>query len=94
MRKKRHLHTAPPIDGECYIRHMTLDEAMPKLEEFIDDAFMAGAIVIKIVHGKTGGTLRNAVHSKLKTHPLVKLYRLGESYEGGEGVTIAELYRK
>ncbi len=94
MRKKVQLYTAPQIADECYIRRMTLDEAMPILEKYINDAFMDGVIRIKIVHGKSGGTLRNAVHNRLANHPLVKFYRIGEYGEGGEGVTIAELYRR
>ena len=94
MRKKEPLYGTPRIDTECYIRRMTLDEALPILEKFINDSFMAGVIRIKIVHGKSGGTLRNAVHNRLANHPLVRLYRLGEYGEGGEGVTIAELYKK
>ncbi|MDD4923389.1 MAG: Smr/MutS family protein [Dehalococcoidales bacterium] len=94
MRKKEQLYNAPGIDDECYIRRMTLDEAMPILEKYINDAFMNGIIMIRIVHGKSGGTLRNAVHNRLANHPLIKFYRLGEYGEGGEGVTIAELYRR
>ncbi len=94
LRKKEPLYSTPRIDNECYIRRMTLDEALPILEKFINDSFMAGVIRIKIVHGKSGGTLRNAVHNRLANHPLVRLYRLGEYGEGGEGVTIAELYKK
>ncbi len=55
MRKKEHLYTAPQITDECYIRRMTLDEAMPILERYINDAFMSGTVLIKIVHGKSGG---------------------------------------
>ncbi len=94
MRKKEHLYTTPLINDEVYIRRMTLDEAMPILEKYLSDAFMAGIIRIRIVHGKSGGILRNAVHNRLSHHPLVKLYRLGEYGEGGEGVTIAELYKR
>ncbi|HAS04585.1 MAG TPA: hypothetical protein DCR71_02325 [Dehalococcoidia bacterium] len=78
LRKKEQLYSAPRIDNECYIRRMTLDEALPILEKFLNDSFMAGIIRVKIVHGKSGGTLRNAVHNRLANHPLVKLYRLGE----------------
>lgn len=94
MRKKEHFYNVPQITDECYIRHMTLDEAMPVLEKYINDAFMTGIIRIKIVHGKSGGVLRNAVHNRLAKHPLVKFYRLGEYGEGGEGVTIVELYSR
>jgi len=94
LRKKEHFYNVPQITAECYIRHMTLDEAMPVVEKYINDAFMAGIIRIKIVHGKSGGVLKNAVHNRLANHPLVKFYRLGEYGEGGEGVTIVELYSR
>ena len=77
--------------NEVHIRQMTVDEALPKLEEFLNDAFMVGLHQIRVVHGKGTGTLRQAVQGKLANHPLVKSYRSGGYGEGGAGVTIVEL---
>ncbi len=70
---------------------MTVEEALPKLDKYLHDAFMAGLWQVRVVHGKGTGTLRQAAHRALAKHPLVKSYRLGGYGEGGTGVTIVEL---
>jgi DNA mismatch repair protein MutS2 len=82
-----------PLD-EIYLRHLTVDEAMLKLDKGLHDAFMAGFGQIRIVHGKGTGTLRRVVKETLARHPLVKSYRLGVHGEGGDGVTIVGLHPK
>jgi DNA mismatch repair protein MutS2 len=79
---------------EVHLRHLTVDEALLKLDKYIHDAFMAGLYQVKVVHGKGTGTLKQAVHEQLAKHPLVKSYRLGKYGEGGTGVTIVELTLK
>ena len=91
MRKTK--HRATPAN-EVYLRQLTVDEALLKLDQYLHDAFMAGLYQVRVVHGKGTGTLRQAVREKLAKHPLVESYRPGEYGEGGEGVTIAELARK
>ena len=81
----------PPPINEVHLRHLTVDEAMLKLDKFIHDAFMAGLWEVRIVHGKGTGAIRRVVKETLARHPLVKSYRLGVYGEGGDGVTIAEL---
>ena len=76
---------------ELHLRRLTVDEALLKLDQYLDDAFMAGLWQVRIVHGKGTGTLREAVHRALVKHPLVKSYHLGGYGEGGVGVTIVEL---
>jgi DNA mismatch repair protein MutS2 len=77
--------------NEVYLRQLTIDEALPKLDQFLHDAFMAGLYQVRVVHGKGTGTLRQVVRDELAKHPLVQSYRPGEYGEGGEGVTIVEL---
>ncbi len=79
------------VDSELRIRRLTLDEALPKLDRYLNAAFMDGLPSVRIVHGKGTGTLRRAVHSALRGHPLVKSFRFGDWGEGGIGVTIVEL---
>jgi len=79
------------IGSELHLRHLTLDEAIPRLEQYLDDAFMTGLSQVRIVHGKGTGKLRNAVHSRLSGHPLVRSYRIGVYGEGEQGVTLVEL---
>ena len=82
-----------PIN-ELRLRHLTMDEALPRLDQFLHDTFMAGLIQVKVIHGKGTGTLRQMVRRVLGKHPLVKTFRPGDYGEGGEGVTIAELAEK
>ena len=84
-----------PVKGpanEVHLRQLTVDEAILKLEQYLNDAFMAGLSQVSIVHGKGTGTLRQVVQGRLANHPLVKSYRLGEYGEGGDGVTVAYLF--
>ncbi len=79
------------VDRELRVRHLTVDEASFRLDQYLNDAFMAGLPSVRIVHGKGTGTLRQAVHEMLAKHPLVKSFRLGDYGEGDYGVTIVEL---
>ena len=79
------------VDRELRLRHLTVDEALWRLDQYLNDAFMAGLPSVRIVHGKGTGKLRRAVHDSLAKHLLVKSYRLGDYGEGDYGVTIVEL---
>ena len=79
---------------ELHLRHLTVDEALPKLDQYLDDAFMAGLYQVTVIHGKGTGTLRQVVQERLAKHPLVRSYRPGRYGEGGAGVTIVELAQK
>ncbi len=89
-KKKEHASTSPP-SSEVQLRRLTVDEALLKLDKYLNDALMVGLCQVRVVHGKGTGTLRQAVHRALIKHPLVKSYRLGGYGEGGAGVTIVEL---
>jgi len=82
---------AESISNRLYIRQLTVEEALYKLERYIDDAVLAGISPIYIIHGKGEGILRRAVADFLKNHPMVESFRLGEYFEGGWGVTVAYL---
>ena len=82
-----------PIN-ELRLRRLTLDEALPKLDQYLHDAFMDGLIQVRVIHGKGTGTLRQTVRRELGKHPLVKSFRPGGYGEGGEGVTIVEMAEK
>lgn len=81
----------PIITNEIHLRRLTVDEALLRLDKYLDDAFMAGLYKISVIHGKGIGTLRQAIRDYLLNHPLVKSYRPGDYGEGGAGVTIVEL---
>lgn len=79
------------FEPEIMLRHQTVSEALANLEKFIDTAICTNNKRIRIIHGKHGGVLRQAVHQYLSTCPLIKEYYLAQSYEGSYGVTIAIL---
>ena len=79
------------VDRELHLRHLIVDEALWRLDQYLNDAFMTGLSSVRIVHGKGTGKLRRAVHESLARHPLVKSYRLGDYGEGDYGVTLVEL---
>ncbi|MFC1873079.1 Smr/MutS family protein [Chloroflexota bacterium] len=76
-------------EASLMIRHLTVDEAMPLVDEFLHRSYIAGLAEVFIIHGKGTGTLRLLVEQILKQHPLVKSYRRGGRGEGGGGVTVA-----
>jgi DNA mismatch repair protein MutS2 len=70
---------------------LRVDEALSRLEPFLNHASLAGLHEITIIHGFGTGALSRAVKEHLTGHPLVKNFRKGEQPEGGGGVTIATL---
>jgi len=79
------------MERELCVRRLTVEEALLKLDQYINYAFMAGLPSVRVVHGKGMGKLRRAVHDLLGRHPLVISYRLGDHGEGDYGVTVVEL---
>ncbi len=85
------LPEAPAATTEIEVRGQTLDEALPKVEKFLDDGFRAGLPRLRVIHGKGTGKLRQAVREMLTRHPLVKAFDFAIPPEGGEGVTVVEV---
>lgn len=76
---------------ELDLHRLTVDEALPRIDEFLYDAYVARRQSVRIVHGKGTGALRNAVRTWLPRHQLVKSFRWAEQEEGGGGVTVVNL---
>ena len=76
---------------EFDMRGERVEEGLPKLERYLDNAYMARLPWVRIIHGKGTGALREAVRTLLRQHPSVAEFRNGESGEGGDGVTVAKL---
>ncbi len=70
---------------------LRVDEAISKLEPFLNHAALAGFHEVVIIHGIGKGLLARAVREHLEGHPLVANFRRGEQTEGGAGVTVAIL---
>lgn len=78
------------IRPEINLIGKTVDEALPELDKYLDDAYLSHLPKVTIIHGRGTGALKNAVHSFLKKAKYVKSYRLGDFGEGGQGVTVVE----
>ncbi len=76
---------------ELSLRGQTVDEALPRVDRYLDDAVLAGLPQVTLIHGRGTGALRRAVQSFLRGHPHVRAFRPGNPGEGGEGVTVVEL---
>ncbi len=77
--------------SELDLRGQTTEEALIRLERYLDDVYRASMPWVRIIHGKGTGVLRQAVRQALQTHPLVSSFRPGEEGEGGDGVTVVYL---
>ena len=75
---------------ELHLRGMRVEEVVPRLTEYLDDAYLAGLPYLRIVHGKGTGVLRKVVREVLSEHPLVASFKSGELNEGGDGVTMVK----
>ncbi|MFB6467921.1 endonuclease MutS2 [Cytobacillus sp. Hz8] len=84
--KGKDFHVGLELDlrGERY------EDALLKVEKYIDDALLAGYPRVSIIHGKGTGALRQGVQEYLRNHRSVKNIRFGAATEGGTGVTIVE----
>ncbi|EHM10187.1 MutS2 family protein [Thermanaerovibrio velox DSM 12556] len=85
--------TPEKVLSSIMIRGMTLDEAMPLVERYIDQAYRVGYGEVEIIHGRGEGILRRAVHDLLRRLPFVESFRLGGPGEGGHGVTVVRFAR-
>lgn len=75
-------------NSEINVIGLSVDEAIPLVDKFLDDCFLAKLPTARIVHGKGTGKLRQGIHSFLKKQPKVKSFRIGTYGEGEMGVTI------
>jgi len=76
------------VSPEVNLIGMTVDEAIPVLDKYLDDAYLAHLPQVRVVHGRGTGALKAGVHRHLKKLKYVKEFRLGEFGEGDTGVTI------
>ncbi|MGG2095189.1 endonuclease MutS2 [Bacillus sp. S13(2024)] len=85
--KGRDYHVSLELD----LRGERFEDAMARVEKYLDDAQLASYPRVSIIHGKGTGALRQGVQDYLKSHRGVKSFRYGDMGEGGLGVTVVEL---
>ena len=76
------------VSPEINLIGMTVDEAIPVLDKYLDDAYLAHLPSVRVVHGRGTGALKAGVHRHLKKLKYVREFRLGDFGEGDTGVTI------
>jgi DNA mismatch repair protein MutS2 len=79
------------VPTEINVIGQTVDEATQAVEKFVDRAFLAGAIRLRVVHGSGMGILRKALREYLRKHPHVATVAEAQQNEGGGGATVVEL---
>jgi DNA mismatch repair protein MutS2 len=77
--------------AEINVVGLTVDQALPLVDKFLDEAAMAERHEVRVVHGFGQGVLRKAVAGLLDGHPHVATFRPGGAREGGGGATVVEL---
>lgn len=76
---------------EVDLRGLMSEDALDKLERYLEQAYLSGLPFVRIIHGKGTGKLRQTVRDALRKHAYVKSFEEGGHTEGGEGVTVAKL---
>ncbi|MBI5297781.1 MAG: endonuclease MutS2 [Chloroflexi bacterium] len=76
---------------ELDLRGQMADDAIDKLERYLEQAYLTGLPWVRIIHGKGTGKLRQAVRDMLRGHAYVASFEEGGDKEGGAGVTVAKL---
>lgn len=80
-----------PVKKELDLRGERYEEALQKLDRYLDQVLLSNYNEVEIIHGKGTGALQKGVQQYLKTHSKVKLFRGGMPSEGGFGVTVVEM---
>lgn len=91
MREQRVDVMTRAVRQELDVRGMALDEAIPEVQKFIDDAMISSLGEVCIIHGNGMGILRSGISDCLRRHPCVSGFRLGRYGEGETGITIVTL---
>ncbi|MEG1732468.1 MAG: Smr/MutS family protein, partial [Longicatena sp.] len=88
---KREMKT---ISMECNVIGLRVSEALPIIDKYLDDALLAKANNVRLIHGNGTGALRKGVHEYLKHNVRVDSFHMGGQGEGGLGATVVVLKTK
>ncbi|MDQ2807876.1 MAG: Smr/MutS family protein, partial [Chloroflexota bacterium] len=81
--------SAAAVPLELDLRGFRAEEIEDAVDPYLQEAALAGMPLVRIIHGKGTGVLRQVVRDLLKRHPLVRAWAPGPLEQGGEGVTLA-----
>lgn len=81
-------------NNELMLRHMTRFEALEELDRFMNKAITYNLPQVRIIHGRHGNVLRQAVREYLDSHPYVVSYEYADLAHGSVGATVAILGKK
>jgi DNA mismatch repair protein MutS2 len=91
------VHRPPSIASpgiELDLRGQSTEDALARLDEYLDKAYLSGLPYVRIIHGKGTGKLRQEVRAVLRDHPEVASFEEGHPSEGGDGVTVAKMAKE
>jgi DNA mismatch repair protein MutS2 len=88
VRLRRAATATSDLSIELHLRGLRVEDALEKLDAYLDAAVLSGLPWVRIVHGHGTGVMKAAVRDTLRRHPQVKRYRPGERGEGGDGATV------
>ena len=73
------------------LRGETVDEALGRVDRFLDEASLSGEPFVFVLHGLGTGALRNAVRQHLRRSGYVGSFAPGTRSQGGDGITVARI---
>jgi DNA mismatch repair protein MutS2 len=80
-----------PVDLQLDLRGWRVEDALEEVDAYLNNAVMAGLPLVRLLHGKGTGALRQAIREQLRHHPLVKSFASAEPKDGGDGITVVTL---
>lgn len=78
------------VPAEINLVGERVEDAIIRLEPYLDSALLANMSSVKIIHGYGTGALRSAIRENLKKKKFIKNIKDGDYYDGGGAVTIVE----
>jgi len=80
-----------PASGEINVIGMRVEEAIERVDKYLDQAALANHTRVRIIHGHGTGALRKGLGEFLKSHPLVQRTSFETEEHGGKAITVVEL---
>lgn len=80
--------TPPPLTREIDLHGLTVEEALVRVDGVLNDAIVKGVAELRIIHGRSGGKIRGALHKRLREIGAIASFRLDPR---NAGVTIVTL---